>query len=67
MLEAGTGFHGELTGRENIFLNGAIMGLTKQQISERVDRMVEFADIGDFIDVPLRNGRIFASRALFWE
>jgi ABC-type polysaccharide/polyol phosphate transport system ATPase subunit len=55
MIELGAGFNDQLTGRENIYLNGAIMGLTRQQIEERVERMVEFADIGDFIDVPLRN------------
>ena len=55
MIELGAGFNDELTGRENIFLNGAIMGLSRKQIDERVERMIEFAEIGDFIDVPLRN------------
>jgi len=55
MIELGAGFNEELTGRENIFLNGAIMGLSRDQVEERIDRIIDFAGIGDFIDVPLRN------------
>ncbi|MCI7306553.1 MAG: ABC transporter ATP-binding protein [Trueperella sp.] len=54
LLELGAGFHGELTGRENIYLNGAILGRTKKQIEESVDWIIDFADIGDFIDVPVK-------------
>lgn len=54
LLEVGTGFHPELTGRENIFLNGAIMGLTKRDIQKRFDDIVEFSGIGAFIDTPVK-------------
>ncbi len=53
LLELGAGFRDELTGRENVFFNGAIMGLSRRDMSTRFDRIVEFADIGDFIDAPL--------------
>ncbi len=54
MLEVGTGFHGELTGRENVYLNGAILGLSKAEIAERFDRIVEFSEVGQFIDTPVK-------------
>ncbi|GMR11332.1 MAG: hypothetical protein BMS9Abin28_2162 [Anaerolineae bacterium] len=54
LLELGAGFHPELTGRENVFLNGALLGHTQAEIEERLDRIIEFADIGDFIISPLR-------------
>ena len=54
MLEVGTGFHGELTGRENIYLNGAILGLTKAEIDERFDEIVKFSEVGQFIDTPVK-------------
>lgn len=54
MLDLGAGFHPELTGRENIFFNGAIMGLSVRQIRERMDAIVEFAELGEFIDSPVR-------------
>ena len=54
MLEVGTGFHGELTGRENIYLNGAILGMTKAEIDEKFDEIVEFSEIGQFIDTPVK-------------
>ncbi|WP_216452243.1 ABC transporter ATP-binding protein [Arcanobacterium phocae] len=54
LLELGAGFHGELTGRENIYLNGAILGLTKKEINYRIDKIIDFADIGDFIDAPVK-------------
>ena len=54
MLEVGTGFHDELTGRENVYLNGAILGMTKQEIDERFDEIVEFSEIGQFIDTPVK-------------
>lgn len=54
LLEVGTGFNGELTGRENIFLNGAIMGLTRADIAKRLDEIIEFSEIGPFIDTPVK-------------
>jgi len=54
LLEVGTGFHPELTGRENIFLNGAILGMTKKEIAEKFDDIVEFAGIGKFLDTPVK-------------
>ena len=54
MLEVGTGFHPELTGRENIYLNGAILGMTKNEIDERFDEIVEFSEVGKFIDTPVK-------------
>lgn len=50
MLHLGAGFHPELTGRENIFFNGAIMGLTTAQIREKLDRIIDFSELNDFID-----------------
>jgi len=47
--------HPDLTGRENIFLNGTMLGLSRRQIVERLDRIVDFAEVGDFIDAPLRS------------
>jgi ABC-type polysaccharide/polyol phosphate transport system ATPase subunit len=55
LLELGAGFHPELTGRENIFLNGSILGLTKKQITERFDEIVDFAGLEHFIDTPVKN------------
>jgi lipopolysaccharide transport system ATP-binding protein len=54
LLEVGTGFHPELTGRENIFLNGAILNMRRAEIQRRFDEIVEFADIGPFIDTPVK-------------
>ncbi|MEK7213784.1 MAG: ABC transporter ATP-binding protein [Patescibacteria group bacterium] len=54
LLEVGTGFHPELTGRENMFLNGAILGMKKKDISEKFDQIVEFAGIEKFIDTPVK-------------
>jgi lipopolysaccharide transport system ATP-binding protein len=54
LLEVGTGFHGELTGRENIYLNGSILGMTRDEIRRRFDEIVEFAEIGDYIDTPVK-------------
>ncbi len=54
LLEVGTGFNRELTGRENIYLNGAIMGMTKNDITKRLDEIIEFSEIGPFIDTPAK-------------
>ena len=54
LLEVGTGFHPELTGRENAFLNGAILGMRRSEIAAKFDEIVEFADIGRFIDTPVK-------------
>lgn len=54
LLEVGTGFHPELTGRENIFLNGAILGMTKAEIKRRFDEIVDFAEIERFLDTPVK-------------
>jgi lipopolysaccharide transport system ATP-binding protein len=54
LLEVGTGFHPELTGRENIFLNGAILGMKKKEIAKKFDKIVEFAGIGKFLDTPVK-------------
>jgi ABC-type polysaccharide/polyol phosphate transport system ATPase subunit len=54
LLEVGTGFHPELTGRDNVFLNGAILGMKRAQIRERFDDIVEFAGVEQFIDTPVK-------------
>lgn len=54
LLELGSGFNPEFSGRENVFLNGRILGLNQREIEERYDRIVEFADIGEFIDEPVK-------------
>ncbi len=54
LLEVGTGFHAELTGRENVFLNGAILGMRKHEVSAKLDEIVQFAEIGQFIDTPVK-------------
>ena len=55
MLELGAGFDLELTGRENIYLNGAILGYSKEYLESKYDEIVEFAEIHEFIDMPIRN------------
>ena len=54
MLEVGTGFHGEMTGRENIYMNGAILGMTKAEIDEQMDAIIEFSEVAEFIDTPVK-------------
>src|SRR5205809_964888 len=54
LLEVGTGFHPELTGRENIFLNGAILGMTRAEIKSKFDEIVAFADVERFLDTPVK-------------
>src|SRR5207247_5148316 len=53
-LEAGTGFHADLTGRENIFLNGAILGMRRREIQAKFDQIVSFAEVERFIDTPVK-------------
>ena len=55
MLELGSGFDYDLTGKENIFLNGAILGYSKEFLEEKYDEIVEFSELGDFINIPIRN------------
>jgi lipopolysaccharide transport system ATP-binding protein len=54
LLEVGTGFHPELTGRENIYLNGAVLGMRRHEIAAKFERIVEFAEIGPFLDTPVK-------------
>lgn len=54
LLEVGTGFHGELTGRENVYLSGTILGMRRQEIRQKFDEIVEFSGIGKFIDTPVK-------------
>mgnify|MGYP001132578497 FL=1 len=55
MIELGAGFDGDLTARENIFLNGAILGYSKEFLLEKFDEIVEFSELKDFLDVPVKN------------
>jgi lipopolysaccharide transport system ATP-binding protein len=55
LLEVGTGFHGELSGRENVFLNGAILGMKRSEIARQFDRIVAFAEVEPFVDTPVKH------------
>jgi len=55
LLEVGTGFHPELTGRENVFLNGAILGMQRAEIARKFDEIVDFAGVGQFVDTPVKH------------
>lgn len=55
LIEVGAGFHGDLTGRENVYLNGAIMGMSQAEIDAKFDRIVAFAEVENFIDTPIKN------------
>ena len=55
LLEVGTGFHGDFSGRDNIYLNGAMLGLSRKEIRGRFDRIVEFSELAEFIDVPVKH------------
>lgn len=54
MLEVGTGFNGELTGRENVYLNGAILGMTKKEVDSKIENIIEFSEVRQFIDTPVK-------------
>ena len=54
MLEVGTGFSGEMTGRENVYMNGAILGMTKAEIDAKMDDIIEFSEVREFIDTPVK-------------
>ena len=54
MLEVGTGFHPELTGRENVYLNGAILGMSRKEVDERIEEIIEFSECRKFIDTPVK-------------
>jgi len=54
LIEVGAGFHPDLSGRDNVYLNGAILGMTEQQVNDRFDAIVEFAEIGQFIDTEVK-------------
>lgn len=55
LLEVGSGFHQELSGRENIYLNGSILGMTRRELTRKFDEIVDFSGIGEFIDQPVKN------------
>src|SRR5204863_7978719 len=55
LIELGAGFHPEISGREHVFINGIMLGLTTRQITERFDEIVEFAEMKDFIDAPVKS------------
>ena len=54
MLEVGTGFNGEMTGRENVYMNGAILGMTKAEIDSKMEQIIEFSEVREFIDTPVK-------------
>ena len=54
LLEVGTGFHPELTGRENVYINGAILGMTRREVTTKFEEIIDFAGVSDFIDTPIK-------------
>ncbi len=68
LLEVGTGFHPELTGRENIYLNGSILGLKKAEINKQLDAIIDFSGVEKFIDMPLKTlQQWYATKAGFFS
>lgn len=69
LLEVGTGFHPELTGRENVFLNGAILGMTKAEIRKKFNEIVAFAEIEKFLDTPVKrySSGMYVRLAFAWK
>ncbi|MES1211560.1 MAG: ATP-binding cassette domain-containing protein, partial [Acidobacteriota bacterium] len=55
MIELGAGFHPEISGRENVFINGAVLGLSKREIGRKYEEIVEFSGLGDFMEEPVKN------------
>ena len=55
MIELGAGFDGELSGRDNVYLNGALLGFSRKQMESKFQRIVDFSELGDFIDLPVKN------------
>ena len=55
LLELGAGFHPDLSGRDNIYLNGAVMGLSRRDVDSKIDQIIDFAEVGEFIDVPVKD------------
>ncbi|NLX12131.1 MAG: ABC transporter ATP-binding protein [Phycisphaerales bacterium] len=54
LIEVGAGFHGDLSGRENVYINGSILGMSRREIRDKFDRIIEFAGVGDFLDMPVK-------------
>jgi len=54
LLEVGTGFHPELTGRENVYVNGAILGMTRKEVDRKFDEIIDFSGVSDFIETPIK-------------
>ena len=67
LLEVGTGFHPEMTGRENIYMNGAIMGMTKAEIKRKFDEIVDFSGCERYIDTPVKRYSSDADQYLLWR